>query len=243
MLLAVPMASAQLVAQGVPPPQDNSEKTAVINFFADVNANSVAMLVGIVDQQMRNGFHKFSILISSTGGETTSAFTAYNYLRGIKAEITTFNVGNVDSAATVIYCAGSKRFALPGTRFLLHGAAVGIAGNAFINAETLESQLALVNNQNQMIVQVMAKTTSKKESDLEHFVRGQTILSPDDAVTLGLVQKVEQEFMGPDSVMVTSVEPPKAPPLVEPTMKILTLPPSQATPQWSLSGKASETLK
>jgi hypothetical protein len=94
-----------------------------------------------------------------------------------------------------------------------------------------------------MIVHVIATTINKKDSEMEHFVKGQTILSPEDAVKLGLVQEIKDEFMGPDSVIVTSIQPPATPPLVDPGIKIMTLPPSQSTPQWSLSGKARESLK
>lgn len=217
-----------------PQANDNLTKIAVINFFVQVDGTSINSLVNIIDGQTKLGFHRFAILISSTGGETTSAFTAYNYLRGLNVEITTFNVGNVDSAATVLYCAGSKRYSLPNTRFLLHGASVGVPGPSMINAETLETQLALVNNQNQMMTHVISATTKKKETDFANIFRGQTIWTPEEAKSWGLVQEIRTEFMGPDSVMVTTITPPAAPLPTEP--KIRTTPPIEASPDWKLSG-------
>lgn len=191
-------------------------------------------LVGIVDTPIENGCHKFAILISSTGGETTSAFTAYNYLRGLNVEITTFNIGDVDSAARVLYCAGSKRYSLPNTRFLLHGAAVGVPGNSFVNAEALEGQLALVNNQNQITVHVISATTSKKEPDLHSYVRGQTVLNPEEAKKLGLVEEIKTDFLPSDSAMVTSLAAPPPPLHQHPRSRLL--PPIETSPDWKLTG-------
>jgi len=229
------------VGQSNPPqPNDNSKKIAVINFFVQVDGNSINQLVNIVDMQMKQGFRRFAILISSTGGETTSAFTAYNYLRGLNIEITTFNVGNVDSAATVLYCAGSKRYSLPNTRFLLHGASVGIPGPSMINAETLETQLALLNNQNQMMIHVISSTTKKKESEFVNIFRGQTIWTPEEAKNWGLVLDIRNEFMEPDAVMVTSITPPVQPIPTTPQIKIAT--PIETSPEWKLSGSAQKPL-
>jgi len=222
------------VGQSNIPQNDNSTKTAVINFFVQVDGNSINQLVNIIDTQTKLGFRRFAILISSTGGETTSAFTAYNYLRGLNVEITTFNVGNVDSAATVLYCAGSKRYSLPNTRFLLHGASVGIPGPSMINAETLETQLALVNNQNQMMTHVISSTTKRKESEFANIFRSQTIWTPEEAKNWGLVQEIRNEFMGPDSVMVTAITPPVQPLPTAPQIRIAS--PIETSPDWKLSG-------
>jgi ATP-dependent protease ClpP protease subunit len=143
-LLSLPLcAQSQIPAQQ---PQQEARPPVMINFFQQVDANTVNMLVTLVDAQVRAGSKKIILLLSSAGGETTSAFTAYNYLRGLRTagvDITTFNVGNVDSAATVIYCAGIRRFSLPGTRFILHGVQIALPGNTFLNAQGLQSQLAL----------------------------------------------------------------------------------------------------
>jgi len=63
--------------------QPRNPQTVVINFFVVTNPDTINQLTQIVDNQIRLGAKKIVILISSVGGETTSAFTAYNYLRGI----------------------------------------------------------------------------------------------------------------------------------------------------------------
>jgi ATP-dependent protease ClpP protease subunit len=58
------------------------------------------------DQVQQHQTQHIVILISSPGGDTTAAFAAYNVLRNVKADITTFNIGHVDSAAMLLFCAG-----------------------------------------------------------------------------------------------------------------------------------------
>src|SRR5260370_30055128 len=119
-------------------PAIRPDQTVVIKFFVPIDFGSVNQLVQIVDAQIKNGAHKITILLSSNGPDPSSAFTAYNYLRGVSAEITTFNVGNVDSAAATVYCAGHNRHALPRTRFLLHGTSSVIPGNTMMAAAALD---------------------------------------------------------------------------------------------------------
>src|SRR5258708_22916256 len=102
-LTLIPAANGQQATTPIRPDQ-----TVVIKFFVPIDFNSVNQLVQIVDAQIKNGAHKITILLSSNGGDHSSAFTAYNYLRGDSSEITTFNVVNVDSAAATIYLAGDN---------------------------------------------------------------------------------------------------------------------------------------
>jgi ATP-dependent Clp protease protease subunit len=187
------------------------DQTVVIKFFVPIDFGSVNQLVQIVDAQIKNGAHKITILLSSNGGDPSSAFTAYNYLRGVSAEITTFNVGNVDSAAATVYCAGHNRYALQGTRFLLHGNSSVIPGNTMMDAAALEANLQILKNLNEMTASVIANTTNKKQADIQNMLRGQTIFTPEEAKTFGLVQEIKTEFMGPGAVM-AAVEAPTVPP-------------------------------
>jgi len=70
-------------------------------------------LLQSVDTQLKQGRTQIVILISSPGGDVLSGFTPYKYLKGIQAEVTTINIGSVDSAATIIFCAGKKRYSVP----------------------------------------------------------------------------------------------------------------------------------
>jgi len=66
----------------------------------------------VVQQKLKEGTGRFVILISSMGGNVFSGISAYNFLKGIPAEVWTHNFGSTDSIAVVLFCAGSKRFSV-----------------------------------------------------------------------------------------------------------------------------------
>ena len=58
--------------------------------------------------------------MSTEGGNMTAGFALYFFLKSLPLPLTTYNVGSVESVGVVIFLAGSKRYACPRTRFLVH---------------------------------------------------------------------------------------------------------------------------
>jgi ATP-dependent Clp protease, protease subunit len=176
----------------------------IINYIAPVNTDTVNLLINIVNAQVRNGTRKITIVVSSSGGDPSAAFAAYNYLRNVQAEITTFNGGTVDSAAMFIFCAGKFRYSLPGpTRFLMHATALNpMTVSVPIEGRWVEAQLAQLKNMDHMATQIIAANSKKKESEIEAAIQAQTILSPEEAKSWGLVQDIRPTYMEPGAVIV-----------------------------------------
>lgn len=170
----------------------------------------------MVNTQVLAGNHRITILISSPGGDTTAAFAGYNVLRRLPAEISTFNIGNVDSAAMLLYCAGHNRFSLPGPgpRFLIHGnsATSGIP----MTSQLIGDQLAQVNNLNEMVVQAILSVAPGRRADIENAVRTQTILTPEQAMDWGIVQEIRRDFMEPGATLIAVDAPVSATPTTSP---------------------------
>ncbi len=177
----------------------NPEPMAIITIVGEINAMSVGQLLAVVSGQVRSGMKKIRIVIASGGGDPSAGFSAYNYLRGLQdVEISTFNVGNVDSAAVLLFCAGQNRYSVPGARFVIHGNSLTIAGNATMDAASLQGNLEILKNLNQMVVQVLDSTTGKeRKTDIENAVKGQIVLTAEEAVKWGLVKEIRANFMEP----------------------------------------------
>jgi ATP-dependent Clp protease protease subunit len=187
------------LAQQPAPPE-----RVIINFIAQVDSNTVNMLLAIINNQIRSGVKKITIVISSPGGDTASAFAAYNILRSLPVEITTFNAGNIDSAAMLIYCAGAHRYSLPSpARFLIHSNALTLGANVPLDYNFLNAQMQQIKSLNQMVTQVISANSNKKQAEIENMMNGQTILSADEARQWGLVQEIRETFMEPGAVFVT----------------------------------------
>jgi ATP-dependent protease ClpP protease subunit len=71
-------------------PDSQVPQTVILNFVGEINTGSVTALLHVVSDQANKGTKKIILLISSPGGDTSAAFTAYNILRHMNVELTTF---------------------------------------------------------------------------------------------------------------------------------------------------------
>jgi len=187
-------------AQQSPPP--NPATTPIqIAFLLPVDVNNVNQLVQLINQQRSIGRKDFIILLSSQGGEVLSGLAAYNYLHGLDINLTTFNIGQVDSAANLIFCAGRQRYALPNSRFLVHSAFTSLPPGTPMNSAYLDGQLQQVKNMNQLSAQIIEATIGKKSSEIEQAIQGQNIFDPQMALSLGLIQAIKPDFLTPGAVI------------------------------------------
>jgi ATP-dependent protease ClpP protease subunit len=206
-VLAVIVISPSLIAQqqAAPPPVlPDMSAPFQINWIVPIDANSVNQMILIVQSQVKLGRKNFIFLISSQGGEVLSGLTAYNFLHGLNVNITTFNMGQVDSAANLVFCAGDHRYALPTSRFLLHSSFMLMPPGMMLNAEFLDGQYQQVQSMNRLIVDVLNSTTHNKHTaEIEAAVRGQKILTPADAKQWGLIDAERDGYVTPNAVIAT----------------------------------------
>lgn len=81
--------------------------------------NSIQFITQITSDQSQKGLpvEEIVIQISSSEGSSDHGLLAYNFLKQTGIKITTIGMGNVDSAAVVLYCAGTNRISVPSCRF------------------------------------------------------------------------------------------------------------------------------
>ena len=169
-------------------------KPVVIKFFALVIDVTINALMNAIDQKMKQGVTNFIILISSPGGSVFHGLSAYNYLKGIPATITTHNFGSVDSIGVVLYCGGLKRLSVPQARFLLHGVNANFPQNVSLEEKQLEERLKGLKIDIENISKVIAENTGKNIKDVINAMLERTALNPDEAKSWGLVHEIKSEL-------------------------------------------------
>ena len=177
-------------------------KPIVIRFFAPVIDATVNALMSAVDQKMKQGTRDFIILISSPGGSVIHGLSAYNYLKGLPASITTHNFGSVDSIGIVLYCAGSQRLSVPQARFLFHGVNVQFRGEQNMDELLLEERLKGLRIDMENIAKVIAANTGKSAKEVTDAMLGRITLNPDEAQSWGLVHDIESKLFEEGSEVV-----------------------------------------
>ena len=169
--------------------------TCHIKFFANVDESTIKALVSNLEQQLTAGVRRFVLLISSGGGTVFHGLSAYNYLKGIPAEVVTHNFGSVDSIGVVIFCAGDRRYSVPHARFLLHGVSAQFPQGAALEEKQLEERLKGLKIDTKNIAGVIAANCAKSEEEVHQAMLERTTLNPEQAVAWGLVHEIKEELV------------------------------------------------
>jgi ATP-dependent Clp protease, protease subunit len=171
---------------------------ALINFYAAVNEGTINNLLNFITQQIHdatknpaNPLDEIIIQISSTGGSSDHGLLAYNYLRQVNVTKTTIGMGNVDSAAVMIFAAGDRRLAMPSCRFLLHEALTTVTGT--FNGTKLHEIANLNERITKDYCKVVSKVTGKTLRMVEKKVKTGQVMSSEDAKHYGLAQELQTE--------------------------------------------------
>ena len=188
---------------------NNNGKKFYIKFFAPVVPETVAALMQIVDNKIKNGYEELGLLISSPGGNVFHGLSAYNFLRGCPLDITTHNFGSADSIGVIIYCAGSRRLSVPHSRFLLHGVQSNFQGKMSLEEKQLEERLKSLQIDMGNIARVIADTTGKKSEDIFEDMLNRTTLYPEEAIEYGLVHEIKSELFEAGSEVISIQFAPK----------------------------------
>ncbi len=178
-------------------------KPVVIKFFAPVIEVTINALMNAIDQKMKQGITNFIILISSPGGMVFHGLSAYNYLKGIPAIITTHNFGSVDSIGVVLYCGGSKRLSVPQARFLLHGVSANFEQKTSLEEKQLEERLKGLRIDVENIAKVIAANTGKSVEAVINAMLERTTLNPEEAQAWGLVNEIRSELFEAGSEVIS----------------------------------------
>ena len=188
-------------------------KPVVIRFFAPVIDATVNALMSSVDQKMKQGLKDFIILISSPGGSVIHGLSAYNYLKGLPASITTHNFGSVDSIGIVLYCAGSKRLSVPQARFLFHGVSAQFRGEQNLDEKLLEERLKGLRIDMENIAKVIAANTGKSAKDATDAMFERITLNPEEAQSWGLVHEINSKLFeeGSEVIAIQAQQQPQPP--------------------------------
>lgn len=162
--------------------------------MADINQQSVANLLSVVENNLNAGVRKFHILLSSNGGSVHHGITAYNFLRGIPAEIITHNIGSIDSIAAVIFCAGAKRLSVPNGRFLIHSVSWSSQGPVSFQEKELKEISSHLKIDRENISKIIAGNCQKSTQEIEQIMLEGKMFNPEEAKEFGLVTSISEEL-------------------------------------------------
>ena len=99
----------------------------------------------------------------------------YNVLRALPFQLTTHNVGNVDSIGNAVFLAGETRYACPHSTFMFHGVGFGVQQNSVLEEKFLIEKLQGVQSDQKRIGSILEERTNiPKEEVARLFLEMQT---------------------------------------------------------------------
>jgi ATP-dependent protease ClpP protease subunit len=163
---------------------------AIINFIGKITAKKTNDLTSYIHKQMNEGVKEFVITLNSSGGDSDAAIAAYQYLQQLPVVISTYNIGNVQSSAALLYCSGQKRYALPYSFFMLHGSSTTYTES--MSLSEIESLLKLGKIHRQAFVEIIKFCTNVSASTLESYFSSADAkyITVPEAAEMGLVQEI-----------------------------------------------------
>jgi len=169
-------------------------KKTYINFYAPIIPQSVGALMNAIQQKLQQGTEKFVLLLSSPGGDVAAGLSAYNFLRGIPAEVDTHNFGSVDSVATAVFCAGKNRFCVKNARFFMHGIGFNVPQGTRFEAKQLDEKQKSLRIDRENIATVIAENCDKTAEEVDRDMMNVKELNSEQAKNYGLVNEIKNEL-------------------------------------------------
>lgn len=163
---------------------------AFLAFEMKVDWSTVIALQSLVSDQMSKGAHEIHLLISSLGGDVAAAIAGYNVLRAFPIELWTYNVGDVDSAASILFLAGAKRRCAPSSRFLFHEVRAEVR-DAELSISEFKDRAASVVSDVERVKAIYMQDTKIDAATADTLISHQNWMDPQTALKLGVVQAVE----------------------------------------------------
>jgi ATP-dependent Clp protease protease subunit len=129
-----------------------------------------------------------SIYVNSPGGSFTALTAIYDTMQFVRPDIQTTCLGQAASAAAVILGAGTpgKRYALANSRILIHQPYTEGGGQA----SDVEIQAREILRMRRLLEELIAKHSNRSPEDVERDIERDKILTAQEAVEYGLVDRV-----------------------------------------------------
>lgn len=178
---------------------NDSAKVVRINFISGIYPNSVGKLIEIISNEMLKGNSDIQLVIQSGGGDVDCAIAAYNYIRGIKINVSTYNISRVGSAANILFATGDKRYAFDRSYFFYHNNTLTI--NTTTTSEEIDLHVQIqeyIKANSYQIAKIALPNIS--EEKVKDFYCKTIMITPSEAKEFGLINEIIKELPKADII-------------------------------------------
>ncbi|MBQ5666365.1 MAG: ATP-dependent Clp protease proteolytic subunit [Akkermansia sp.] len=135
----------------------------------------------------RNDTH-LRLFLNSSGGSMSIAMAIARILLSSFRRISTYNLSKVDSAAIIIFLAGSARYCCPTAGFLFHAPKIQLNGS--YNQRELMEYMALLQSDSEVMARYYHERAGILPEALQNYMKEQTNFDCSMALQTGLATGV-----------------------------------------------------
>jgi ATP-dependent protease ClpP protease subunit len=159
----------------------------------DVNAVNVNSVIAPMLDQIHTAPQEPAYLyISSTGGDIDSAIRLYDFIKSSNLTITTVGFGQIDSAAIIVFLAGSQRILIKNCRLRLHPPIYHGPQSQILLVH--QEALSLFQALDKRYFEIISNETLKSEAKIKKMYTNGKILSPREALTMKLATEIKEKL-------------------------------------------------
>ena len=163
-----------------------------ISFTGSVNEENVRTFINEIKNSVEKNPESNSMIIyiSSPGGNVDIAVELFNFLKLLDCTITTVNISCVNSAAIIIFAAGTERICLPCSSFYVHSVTKNLNGD--FTADDLLREVKEMSANTNKIASILESASNKNKSYWKRLMRKGCLLTPQKAKEVGLVNDISE---------------------------------------------------
>lgn len=161
----------------------------ILNFIDAINTENINALNNSIDSiENLTANDTLVININSLGGSVSDGIAIYNIIKKLSCNVITHNLGEVSSAAILLYLAGKTRTAADISKFVIHPLAMNINATCnYYQLKELFDNLTTDINNYLSIVTTELPTITQKYDILNHLKCEALVLTKNDAVACDIV--------------------------------------------------------
>ena len=159
-----------------------------ISFTGGVNEENVRAFINEIKNLPES--NSLTVYISSQGGNVDIAVELFNFLKLLDCKIKTVNISCVNSAAIIIFAAGTERICLPCSSFYVHSVTKNLNGN--FTADDLLREVKEMSANTEKIASILESASNKNKSYWKRLMRKGCLLTAQKAKELGLANGISE---------------------------------------------------
>lgn len=163
-----------------------------ISFTGNVDEENVRTFINGIKKLTEENPKSTSltIYISSQGGNVDIAIELFHFLKLLDCKVRTINTSYVNSAAVIIFAAGTERLCFPCSSFYVHSVTKNLNGN-FTAYDLLREANEILANTDK-IAEILANTSNKNKEYWKRLMKKGFLLTSKKAKELNLVNDISE---------------------------------------------------